>query len=99
MSLEQTINDAFARASEINAATTGDIRDAVNEALALLDAGKARVAEKIAGESGPQSWKVNQWLKKAVSLMKPHQQTTTVVVTLQATIQFLSAWFVVACQT
>ncbi len=68
MSLEQTINDAFARASEINAATTGDIRDAVNEALALLDAGKARVAEKIAGESGPQSWKVNQWLKKAVLL-------------------------------
>ncbi len=68
MSLEQTINDAFARASEINSATTGDIRDAVNEALALLDAGKARVAEKIAGESGPQSWKVNQWLKKAVLL-------------------------------
>ncbi len=68
MSLEQTVNDAFARASEINSATTGDIRDAVNEALALLDAGKARVAEKIAGESGPQSWKVNQWLKKAVLL-------------------------------
>ena len=68
MSLEQTINDAFARASEINAATTGDVRDAVNEALGLLDAGKARVAEKIAGETGPQSWKVNQWLKKAVLL-------------------------------
>ncbi len=68
MSLEQTINDAFARASEINASTTGPVRDAVNEALALLDAGKARVAEKIAGETGPQSWKVNQWLKKAVLL-------------------------------
>ena len=68
MSLEQTINDAFARASEINSSTKGEVRDAVNEALALLDAGKARVAEKIAGETGPQSWKVNQWLKKAVLL-------------------------------
>jgi 2,3,4,5-tetrahydropyridine-2-carboxylate N-succinyltransferase len=68
MSLEQTINDAFARASEINASTTGPVRDAVNEALGLLDTGKARVAEKIAGETGPQSWKVNQWLKKAVLL-------------------------------
>jgi 2,3,4,5-tetrahydropyridine-2-carboxylate N-succinyltransferase len=68
MSLEQTINDAFARASEINSATKGEVRDAVNEALALLDAGKARVAEKVAGETGPQAWKVNQWLKKAVLL-------------------------------
>jgi 2,3,4,5-tetrahydropyridine-2-carboxylate N-succinyltransferase len=68
MSLEQTINDAFARASEINASTTGAVRDAVNEALALLDAGKARVAENIPGETGAQSWKVNQWLKKAVLL-------------------------------
>ena len=30
--------------------------------------GKARVAEKIAGATGPNSWKVNQWLKKAVLL-------------------------------
>ena len=34
----------------------------------LLDSGRARVAEKIDGAEGPASWKVNQWLKKAVLL-------------------------------
>jgi 2,3,4,5-tetrahydropyridine-2-carboxylate N-succinyltransferase len=67
-SLEQIIEAAFADAASINSATKGPVRDAVNEALSLLDAGKARVAEKIAGQTGPQSWKVNQWLKKAVLL-------------------------------
>jgi len=38
-------------------------RIAVNEALAMLDSGRARVAEKVGGE-----WQVNQWLKKAVLL-------------------------------
>ena len=46
----------------------GHARDAVEEALDLLDRGKARVAEKLPGASGPNSWKVNQWLKKAVLL-------------------------------
>jgi len=40
-----------------------DVRNAVEEALALLDSGKARVAEKIDGR-----WQVNQWLKQAVLL-------------------------------
>jgi 2,3,4,5-tetrahydropyridine-2-carboxylate N-succinyltransferase len=66
--LEKVINDAFADAASINSATTGTVREAVTEALALLDSGKARVAEKKAGEIGPQSWTVNQWLKKAVLL-------------------------------
>jgi 2,3,4,5-tetrahydropyridine-2-carboxylate N-succinyltransferase len=43
--------------------TTGEIRDAVEHAIAALDAGDARVAEKVDGE-----WVVNQWLKKAVLL-------------------------------
>ncbi len=34
----------------------------------MLDSGEARVAEKTAGVEGPSSWKVNQWLKKAVLL-------------------------------
>ena len=67
-SLEQIIEAAFADAASINSATQGPVRDAVNEALSLLDTGAARVAEKIAGATGPQSWKVNQWLKKAVLL-------------------------------
>ena len=40
----------------------------MDEALDLLDRGKARVAEKLPGATGPNSWKVNQWLKKAVLL-------------------------------
>ena len=66
--LESTINAAFADISAINASTQGDIRAAVTQALTLLDTGKARVAEKIPGASGMGSWKVNQWLKKAVLL-------------------------------
>ncbi len=41
-----------------------DVRHAVNDALALLDNGRARVAEP----DGNGSWRVNQWLKKAVLL-------------------------------
>ncbi|MCC5795279.1 MAG: 2,3,4,5-tetrahydropyridine-2,6-dicarboxylate N-succinyltransferase [Chromatiales bacterium] len=40
-----------------------ELREAVAEALAMLDAGSARVAEPGAG-----GWQVNQWLKKAVLL-------------------------------
>ncbi len=47
----------------ISPATTADVRDAVAEALALLDSGQARVAEP-----GADGWQVNQWLKKAVLL-------------------------------
>ncbi|MCK8279228.1 2,3,4,5-tetrahydropyridine-2,6-dicarboxylate N-succinyltransferase, partial [Erwinia amylovora] len=38
-------------------------RDAVNQAIALLDSGTLRVAEKIDGQ-----WVIHQWLKKAVLL-------------------------------
>src|SRR6218665_703760 len=43
---------------------SSDVRKIVNEALALLDSGQARVAEP----DGNGGWKVNQWLKKAVLL-------------------------------
>ena len=62
--LESTINAAFDARDTITAATKGEVRDAVEAALALLDSGKARVAEK---QSSGQ-WHVNQWLKKAVLL-------------------------------
>ena len=39
------------------------VQTAVQDAIALLDSGKARVAEKRGSE-----WRVNQWLKKAVLL-------------------------------
>jgi 2,3,4,5-tetrahydropyridine-2-carboxylate N-succinyltransferase len=64
--LEEIINNAFEDRATINSATTGKVRDAVEEALDLLDKGKLRVAEKSA--EGPSGWIVNQWLKKAVLL-------------------------------
>ncbi|MFG1186328.1 2,3,4,5-tetrahydropyridine-2,6-dicarboxylate N-succinyltransferase [Xanthobacter aminoxidans] len=62
--LSTIIDDAFEKRAEIGFSTTGIVRDAVNEALTLLDSGAARVAEQ--GANG--AWTVNQWLKKAVLL-------------------------------
>ena len=61
--LQTTIEAAFDARDDVSEQTVGAVRDAVDEALALLDAGKARVAEKTDGD-----WTVNQWLKKAVLL-------------------------------
>jgi 2,3,4,5-tetrahydropyridine-2-carboxylate N-succinyltransferase len=66
--LQTQIEKAFEDRAKITSATRGHARDAVEEALDLLDRGKARVAEKLPGATGPNSWKVNQWLKKAVLL-------------------------------
>jgi 2,3,4,5-tetrahydropyridine-2-carboxylate N-succinyltransferase len=66
--LQALIESAFEDRGQIGAATRGDVRDGVARALDLLDSGRARVAEKIEGQEGPSSWKVNQWLKKAVLL-------------------------------
>ncbi|WP_034991568.1 2,3,4,5-tetrahydropyridine-2,6-dicarboxylate N-succinyltransferase [Beijerinckia mobilis] len=66
--LESLIEAAFEDRANINASTQGDVRDAVERALLELDSGKLRVAEKQEGGSGPEAWKVNQWLKKAVLL-------------------------------
>lgn len=62
--LQSVIEAAFDARDTISTETTGEVRDAVNEALAMLDAGTARVAQK--SEDG--EWVVNQWLKKAVLL-------------------------------
>ncbi len=61
--IEKTINDAWENRGEISTETQGEVRDAVNAALAMLDSGEGRVAEKHGGE-----WRVHQWLKKAVLL-------------------------------
>src|ERR1700751_2393210 len=62
--LEKTIEAAFAARDKIGASTKGDVREAVEAALELLDSGEARVAER----QPDGKWKVNQWLKKAVLL-------------------------------
>lgn len=61
--LSQTIENAFENRNEVNALTEGDIRNAVEHTLSLLDEGKVRVCEKIDG-----NWQVNQWVKKAILL-------------------------------
>ncbi len=66
--LQTAIEKAFEERAKITPQTKGETREAVEAALELLDRGKARVAEKIPGATGPNSWKVNQWLKKAVLL-------------------------------
>ncbi|WHA41024.1 2,3,4,5-tetrahydropyridine-2,6-dicarboxylate N-succinyltransferase [Agrobacterium larrymoorei] len=63
-SLEKIIEAAFENRDSVNVSTKGEIRDAVETSLNLLDAGEARVAEREADGN----WKVNQWLKKAVLL-------------------------------
>jgi 2,3,4,5-tetrahydropyridine-2-carboxylate N-succinyltransferase len=62
--LAKIIDDAFERRDTIGPTTKGPGREAVDAALDLLDQGKARVAEK----QPDGSWRVNQWLKKAVLL-------------------------------
>ena len=61
--IENAIDNAWDDAASITPNTKGEVRDAVEAALDLMDGGNTRVAEK--GDSG---WHVNQWLKKAVLL-------------------------------
>ena len=61
--LQKTIEDAWEARDKISFDTKGEVRNAVDYALSLLDGGKVRVAEKKDGQ-----WTVNQWLKKAVLL-------------------------------
>ncbi|MFQ5983606.1 MAG: 2,3,4,5-tetrahydropyridine-2,6-dicarboxylate N-succinyltransferase [Woeseiaceae bacterium] len=63
-SLIKAIESGFERRGQLGAAKhEPELADAVEQAIALLDAGEARVADKRDGE-----WQVNQWLKKAVLL-------------------------------
>lgn len=62
--LETIIEAAFEDRDSIDTRTKGEIRDAVETSLNLLDRGEVRVAERQADGA----WSVNQWLKKAVLL-------------------------------
>lgn len=62
--LQSTIEQAFEDRMNITPKTVSiEVKQAVLNALAALNDGSARVAEKVAGE-----WVVHQWLKKAVLL-------------------------------
>ncbi|MEO5773475.1 MAG: 2,3,4,5-tetrahydropyridine-2,6-dicarboxylate N-succinyltransferase [Sphingomicrobium sp.] len=61
--LQTIIDQAWEQRESLGASTGSDVRDAVEQALAGLDRGELRIAEKQGGE-----WVVHQWLKKAVLL-------------------------------
>lgn len=61
--LENIINAAWDARETLSPDTKGETREAVEDALNMLDSGQARIAEK--QDTG---WHVNQWLKKAVLL-------------------------------
>src|SRR5262245_4234754 len=62
--LETTIEKAFEARDGISTETRGEVREAIEAALDLLDRGDVRVAER----QTDGAWTVNQWLKKAVLL-------------------------------
>jgi len=61
--LQAAVEAAWDDREAVGLDTTGAIREAVENALDLLDRGAARVAEKSGAD-----WVVNEWLKKAVLL-------------------------------
>ena len=64
MSVKETIESAWeGRASLTPSNAPKALRDAVEEAIAGLDSGRLRVAEKVGAD-----WVTHQWLKKAVLL-------------------------------
>jgi 2,3,4,5-tetrahydropyridine-2-carboxylate N-succinyltransferase len=61
--LQAVIDRAWEERDSLGPDTRGEIRSAVDAAIASLDCGEARIAQK-AGDG----WTVHQWLKKAVLL-------------------------------
>ncbi len=55
-----------------------DVQTAIRKVVALLDSGQLRVAEPVTDEQGNNSWKVNDWVKKAVILYFPIQKMETI---------------------
>ena len=61
--LQAVVERAWEERDTIDGDTRGDVRSAVDAAIAALDSGESRIAEKIDDQ-----WTVHQWLKKAVLL-------------------------------
>jgi 2,3,4,5-tetrahydropyridine-2-carboxylate N-succinyltransferase len=62
--LQSTIDVAWEHRTEINPSNAPQVREAVDEVIRSLNAGRLRVAER----RGVGEWTVNQWIKKAVLL-------------------------------
>jgi len=72
MELRDQIEAAWANRELLKSEAT---QKTIREVVALLDAGKLRVAEPVAS-----GWQVNEWVKKAVILYFPIQQMETIEV-------------------
>jgi len=62
--LQALIDAAWEQRTTLNAGTHGEVREAVNQVIADLNAGRIRVANR----EGVGQWTVHQWIKKAVLL-------------------------------
>lgn len=62
--LQRLVDTAWESRTTINASTHGEVRDAVNQVIGDLNAGRLRVATR----EGVGQWTVHQWIKKAVLL-------------------------------
>ena len=62
--LQSTIDVAWERRADINAANAPDVLAAVEQVIGALNGGRLRVAQRV----GVGEWVVNQWVKKAVLL-------------------------------
>jgi 2,3,4,5-tetrahydropyridine-2-carboxylate N-succinyltransferase len=62
--LQAIVDAAWDARDGVSAATTGEVRNAVEQALLSLDSGQARITTR----NGVGDWTVHQWLKKAVLL-------------------------------
>lgn len=62
--LQSTIDAAWEERAQITATNAPQVREAVEQVIADLNAGRLRVAER----QGVGQWTVNQWVKKAVLL-------------------------------
>lgn len=72
--LEAIIHQAWEHRTEIQPGVDGPFAEAIREVIQLLDRGEYRIAEK-----RNDSWRVNEWLKKAVLLsfrLLPNQRST-----------------------
>jgi len=76
-SLKGSIEAAWDARENIGPQTQGEVREAVEAALAALDGGELRVAEP-SDASGAGGWRVNQWLKMAVLLSFRLNDMTTI---------------------
>lgn len=58
--LEKIIEEGWDRRESDDTDPQGELREAVDAALTMLDNGEARIATK----AGDEGWVVHQWLKK-----------------------------------